>query len=192
MTTPQKPEEKESVGYSLNDPKYGALFISESVEKGRPRQVELHSTSGAHLKLYKDGGFELSGQPNDTGDNIVSRSKEGLFVIADGGGGIKIDAGNGVLTLAAREIRYECSASDEPMVIRSAQNIIIEAQDSVKINAANIAIGARNKLLLASKGAIYMKGTGGVTIIEPKSALIPTNLGDFVDKLIETVVFGGL
>jgi len=192
MATPKRPEEKESVGYSLSDPQYGSLFISESVEKGRIRQVELHSTSGAHLKLYKDGGFELSGQPNDLGDNIVSRSKEGLFISSDGGGGVKIDAGNGVLTLAAREIRYECSASDEPMVIRSAQNIIIEAQDSVKINAANVAIGARNKLLLASKGAIYMKGTGGVTIIEPKSALIPTNLGEFVDKLIETVVFGGL
>ena len=192
MATPQKPEEKEVTGISISDPKDGTLFIGESVSKERTRQVELHSTSGAHLKLYKDGGFELSGQPNDTGDNIVSRSKEGLFVIADGGGGIKIDAGNGVLTLAAREIRYETSAADEPMVIRSAQNIVIEAQDSVRINAANVAIGARNKLLLASKGAIYMKGIGGVTIIEPKSALIPTNLGDFVDKIIETVVFGGL
>ena len=78
------------------------------------------------------------------------------------------------------------------MVIRSAQNIIIEAGDSVKINAANVAIGARNKLLLASKGALYMRGIGGVTIIEPKASLIPTNLGDFVDKIIETVVFGGL
>jgi len=192
MATPKRPEEKEVTGFVISDPKDGTLFIGESVSTERTRQVELHSTSGAHLKLFKDGGFELSGQPNDTGDNIVSRSKEGLFVIADGGGGIKIDAGNGVLTLAAREIRYECTAADEPMVIRSGQNIIIEAADSVKINAANVAIGARNKLLLASKGAIYMKGTGGVTIIEPKAALIPTNLGDFVDKIIETVVFGGL
>lgn len=192
MATPQKPEEKEVTGFVISDPKDGTLFIGESVSKERTRQVELHSTSGAHLKLYKDGGFEISGQPNDTGDNIISRSKEGLFISSDGGGGVKIDAGNGVLTLAAREIRYECSAADEPMVIRSGQNIIIEAADSVKINAANIAIGARNKLLLASKGAIYMKGTGGVTIIEPKAALIPTNLGDFVDKIIETVVFGGL
>lgn len=192
MATPQKPEEKEVTGLSISDPKDGTLFIGESVSKERTRQVELHSTSGAHLKLYKDGGFELSGQPNDTGDNIISRSKEGLFVIADGGGGIKIDAGNGVLTLAAREIRYETSASDEPMVIRSAQNIVIEAQDSIRINAANVAIGARNKLLLASKGAIYMKGVGGVTIIEPKAALIPTNLSEFVDKLMSEVVFGGL
>jgi len=192
MATPKKPEEKEVTGFVISDPKDGTLFIGESVSKERTRQVELHSTSGAHLKLYKDGGFEISGQPNDTGDNIISRSKEGLFISSDGGGGVKIDAGNGVLTLAAREIRYECSASDEPMVIRSAQNIIIEAQDSVKINAANIAIGARNKLLLASKGAIYMRGIGGVTIIEPKTSLIPTNLGDFVDKIIETVVFGGL
>ena len=191
MATPKRPEEKESVGYSCDDPKSGSLFIAESVEKGRTRQVELHSASGAHLKLYKDGGFELSGESNDTADNIISKSKEGLLISAEGGG-VKIDAGNGILTLAAREIRYECSAADEPMVIRSGQNIIIEAADSVKINAANVAIGARNKLLLASKGAIYMKGTGGVTIIEPKAALIPTNLGDFVDKIIETVVFGGL
>ena len=192
MATPKRPEEKEVTGFVISDPKDGTLFIGESVSKERTRQVELHSASGAHLKLFKDGGFELSGQPNDDGDNIASRSNKGLFIKAEGGGGVKIDAGTGVLTLAAREIRYECTAADEPMVIRSGQNIIIEAADSVKINAANVAIGARNKLLLASKGAIYMKGTGGVTIIEPKAALIPTNLGDFVDKIIETVVFGGL
>jgi len=198
MATPQKPEEKEVTGLSISDPKDGTLFIGESVSKERTRQVELHSTSGAHLKLYKDGGFELSGEPNDGGDNIVSRSSKGLFIVQEGGGdpedpgGIRIDAGSGVITLRAREIRYETSAADEPMVIRSAQNIVIEAQDSIRINAANVAIGARNKLLLASKGSIYMKGVGGVTIIEPKAALIPTNLSEFVDKIMSEVVFGGL
>ena len=191
MTTPQKPEEKESVGYSLNDPKYGALFISESVEKGRPRQVELHSTSGAHLKLYKDGGFELSGQPNDTADNIVSRSNKGLLIKADGGGGVKIDAGTGVLTLAAREIRFQSSASDEPFVIRSANNIILEAQDSIRIQAANIGIGARNKLVLASKGSIWGYGVGGVAFVEQKTALLPTSISDFVTLITTELAFGG-
>lgn len=189
--TPKKPEEQEKTGYTLCDPQNGTLFIGESTEKGRLRQCELHSTSGAHLKLFKDGGFELHSSACDIADNIDSNAKDGLNIKSTGKN-LRIDAGNGILTLAAREIRFESTAADEAFVFRSAQNIIIEAGDSVRINAANVAIGARNKLILASKGPIYMKGTGGVTIIEPKSALIPTSLGEFVDKLIETVVFGGL
>lgn len=191
MATPKKPEEKEAKGFVISDPQAGTLFIGEDVKTPRTRQVELHSSSGAHLKLFKDGGFELSGEPCDTADNIVSNATEGLNIFSSGKN-LRIDAGSGILTLAAREIRFESSAADEAFVFRSAQNIIIEAGDSIKLNASNISIGARNKLLLASKGPIYMKGTGGVTIIEPKSSLIPTSLGDFVDKLIETSVFGGL
>jgi hypothetical protein len=189
MTTPVNPKNKEKTGFVISDPQDGTLFIGEDTVKGRTRQVELHATSGAHLKLFKDGGFELHGNSCDTADNIDSNAVHGLNIKANN---LRLDAGNGVLTLAAREIRFESSASDSPFVFRSSQNIIIEAGDSIRLNAANIAIGARNKLILASKGPIYMKGNGGVTIIEPKSALIPTNLGEFVDKLIETVVFGGL
>jgi len=190
MATPKRPEEKESVGYSCDDPKSGSLFIAESVEKGRTRQVELHSASGAHLKLYKDGGFELNGESNDTADNIISKSKEGLLISAEGGG-VKIDAGNGILTLAAREIRFESSASDEPFVIRSANNIILEAQDSIRIQAANIGIGARNKLVLASKGSIWGYGVGGVAFVEQKTALLPTSISDFVTLITTELAFGG-
>jgi hypothetical protein len=191
MTTPKKPEDKEVSGFVISDPQAGTLFIGEDVKTPRTRQVELHSSSGGHLKLFKDGGFELHGNPCDIADNIVSNSVHGLNIKSNGQN-LRIDAGSGVLTLAAREIRFESSASDEAFVLRSAQNIIIEAGDNIKLTASNISIGARNKLMLASKGAIWMKGTGGVNIIEPKSSLIPTSLGDFVDKLIETTVFGGL
>ena len=190
MATPKKPEEKEVTGFVISDPKDGTLFIGESVSKERTRQVELHSTSGAHLKLYKDGGFELSGESNDTADNIISKSKEGLLISAEGGG-VKIDAGNGVLTFAAREIRFESSASDEPFVIRSANNIILEAQDSIRIQAANIGIGARNKLVLASKGSIWGYGVGGVAFVEQKTALLPTSISDFVTLITTELAFGG-
>jgi hypothetical protein len=191
MTTPKKPGEEQTPGLVVSDPQSGTLFIGEDVKTERVRQVELHSAAGGHLKLFKDGGFEIHGNPCDVADNIRSNSTHGLN-INSAGKNLRIDAGSsGILTLAAREIRFESSAADQPFVFRSAQNIIIEAADSIRLNAANISIGARNKLVLASKGPIYMKGTGGVTIIEPKSALIPTNLGEFVDKLIETMVFGG-
>lgn len=189
MAIPKRPEERESTGYCINDPQSGTLFIGEDVRSPRTRQVELVSASGGHLKLFKDGGFEIKGQPCDLADNIDSNAVDGLN-ISSTGSGIRIDAGQGVLTLSAREIRFESTHGEEPFVIRSNQNVIIEAGDSIKLNAANIAIGARSKLLLASKGAVYMRGIGGVTIIEPKATLIPTNLGDFVDRIISSVVFG--
>lgn len=192
MTTPKKPEEKEVTGFVISDPQAGTLFIGEDVKVDRTRQVELHSTSGAHVKLFKDGGFEIHGQPCDTADNIESNAVDGLNILSSGKN-LRIDAGpGGILTLAARTIRFESSAADETLVFRSANNIEISAADSIKINAANIAIGARNKLVIASKGPMYIKGSGGVTIIEPRSTLIPTSLGDVIDKLIETFVFGGL
>jgi hypothetical protein len=184
---PEKPGEKDLPGYVINDPQYGSVFIGENEAAKRTRQVEVHSQSGAHLKLFKDGGFELHGQPCDTADNISSNAVHGLNIK---GNNLRLDAGNGTLTLAARIIRFESTASDETLVIRSSNNIAIEANDTVRISAANIILGARNKLLLGSKGPTYIKGNGGVTIIEPRSALIPKNLGELVEKLFTAAVFG--
>lgn len=175
-------------GYVFNDSKFGSLFIGS--DKGtkvkRPRQVELHSASNAHLKLFDDGGFELTSNPTAREcDNINSNSKDGLLIQ---GNNIRLDARGGELTLAARVIRFESSASDQTLVLRSSNNIEIEAADTVRICASNIAIGAKNKLILSSKGPTYLRGTGGVTIIEPRSKLIPTSLGELVDKIIETIL----
>lgn len=188
MTTPKKPEEKEVTGLVISDPKDGTLFIGEDVKQPRTRQVQLLSQSGAHLKLFQDGGFELHGRPCDLADNIDSNSVNGLNIT---GNNIRLDAKNGTLTLAARIIRFESTASDETLVFRSSNNIEISAADTIKIDAANIAIGARNKLLMAAKGPIYIKGQGGVTIVEPRSTLIPTSLSDVIDTLIDTLLFGG-
>jgi uncharacterized protein (DUF2345 family) len=186
---PEKPGEKDVPGYVINDPQYGSVFIGEDESAKSTRQIEVHSQSGAHLKLFKDGGFELHGQPCDTADNINSNAVHGLN-IKSSGKNLRIDAGNGTLTLAARIIRFESSASDETLVFRSSNNISIEANDTVRISAANIILGARNKLLLGSKGPTYIKGNGGVTIIEPRSTLLPTNLGQLVEKLFTAAVFG--
>ena len=51
---PEKPGEKDLPGYVINDPQYGSVFIGENEAAKRTRQVEVHSQSGAHLKLFKD------------------------------------------------------------------------------------------------------------------------------------------
>lgn len=183
MAEPQK-------GYVFNDSKFGSLFIGSDAGAGvkRPRQVELHSASNAHLKLFEDGGFELTSNPSARlADNINSNSKEGLNISANN---IRLDAREGTLTLKARIIRFESTASDETLVFRSSNNINIEASDTIKLEASVVAIGAKTKLVLGSCGPIYMKGSGGVTIIEPRSKLIPTSLSDVVEKLIEQLLPG--
>ena len=77
---PENPGEKDLPGYAINDPQYGGIFIGEYEAAKRIRQVEVHSQSGAHLKLFKDGGFELHGQPCDTADNINSNAVHGLNI----------------------------------------------------------------------------------------------------------------
>jgi len=177
-------------GYVFNDSKFGSLFIGSDSGAGvkRARQVELHSASNAHLKLFEDGGFELTSSPSArTRDNINSNAKDGLNISANN---ITLDSREGTLTLKARIIKFESTASDETLVFRSANNINIEASDTIKLEASVVAIGARTKLVLGSCGPIYMKGTGGVTIIEPKSKLIPTSVSELLTKLIEQLLPG--
>jgi hypothetical protein len=175
-------------GYVLNNSDYGSIFIGEDKEK-RPRQVEIHATSNSCIKLFKDGGFEIQSQPtSEIADNIYSQSKHGL-VIKSTGDGIRIDAGNGEITLAARAIRFESSGNDQNLVIRSKGNLDIEATDTLKLNGSVVAIGARSRMLLRSPGPIYINSSAGVSIVEPKLSLVPTNLLQVVQTLA-TNIFG--
>lgn len=175
-------------GYVLNNSDYGSVFIGEDKEK-RTRQVEIHSASDACLKLFKDGGFEIQSQPSaELKDNILSQSKHGL-AIKSTGNGIHIDAGNGEITLSARAIRFESTGNDQNLVIRSKGNLDLEAADTLKLNGSVIAIGARSRMLLRSPGPIYINSSAGVSIVEPKLSLVPTNLLQVVQTLA-TNIFG--
>lgn len=173
-------------GYVINDSTYGSIFIGEDVDlDGRIRQIEIHSTSNACIKLFKDGGFELQSQGTAKSDNIASRAKEGLFI---NGNNIHLDAGSGTITLRAREIRFEGTANDQTFSIRANKNLELSG-DNVKIHGSEVAIGAETRMLLRSPGPIYINSDAGVSIIEPKLSLTPTNLLSIVQTL-STKVFG--
>jgi hypothetical protein len=187
-----KPYQHPKDGYVINDSQYGSIYIGEDSADHRQRQVELHSASDAAVKLFKDGGFEISSQPTaKLKDNILSRAKNGLTIVSESdlNGGITIDAGSGEITLRARSIKFESTANDRPMVIRSEHNLNIEAGDTLKIKGDVVAIGAETRMLLRSPGPIYINSDAGVTIIEPKISLAPTNLLSFVQSLA-TNIFG--
>ena len=171
-------------GYVLNDAGAGTIFIGTDDNVARKRQIELHATSNACIKLYEDGGFEIQGQ--STGkfkDNIISQCKEGLGINANN---IRLDAGGGEITLSARSIRFESTGSDQDFVIRSNGNLKMEAGDTARIDGSVIAIGARTRMAIYSKGSLNIRG-GSVNISEPQTKLIPTSLSDFTDILLSNL-----
>lgn len=187
-----KPYKHPKDGYVINDRQYGSIYIGEDDPDHRQRQIEIHSASDAALKLFKDGGFEIQSQPTaKTKDNILSRSKEGLAIVSECGldGGITIDAGSGEITLRARSIKFESSANDRPMVIRSENNLNIEAGDTLRIQGSVVAIGAKTRMLLRSPGPVYLHSDVGVSIVEPKISLTPVGLLEFMVNL-STNIFG--
>jgi hypothetical protein len=174
-------------GYVLNDAADGTIFIGsdEKVKDTvRPRQIEIHSTSNACIKLYKDGGFEIRGQSTGTSaDNIISECKDGLAVSAKN---IRLDAGNGEITLAARSVRFESTGTDQDFVLRSNGNLKIEAGDTLKLEGSVVAIGARTRMAIFSGGGLYINGTT-VSISEPQTKLKPPTLANLETVLLKTL-----
>lgn len=171
-------------GYVINDGDYGTIFIGEDKDTNRTRQVELHSASDACLKLFKDGGFEISSQETSKlADNICSRSQEGLAIKATN---IRLSADQEI-TLSARSIRFESTGGDSSFVIRSANNVQIEADDTIKLDGSVVGVGARTRMLLRSSGPIYINSSAGVSIVEPITSLTPTNLLSFVQTMASTI-----
>ena len=167
-------------GYVLNDAGAGTIFIGTDDNVARKRQIELHATSNACIKLYEDGGFEIQGQATGQhADNIISQCKEGLAIKANN---IRLDAGGGEITLSARSIRFESTGSNEDFVIRSNGNLKMEAGDTVRIDGSVVAIGARTRMALYTKGSLTIGG-GSVRISEPKLSLTPQGLLNFTANL---------
>ena len=176
----------ELTGYVINDPQYGVVFIGEDADTktNRIRQVQISSQSLSTLKLFKDGGFELcSSASAKVADNICSNAQDGLMIK---GSNIILEATDQI-SLSARSIKLHSTGEDKTLILRSNGNIEVDAADDVRIESANVAIGARYKMFVGTAGPFILRGKGGVTIIEPKSKLIPTSVRDVVDKVLEQV-----
>lgn len=184
--TLKKPK-PQPTGYVINDPQSGTIIIGED-DGGR--QVELTSQSLGALRFYKDGRFEIRSNPSaQQKDGIISNSKDGLGIYSTGKG-IHIDAGNGELTIKAKNIVIEATggfSESGGITIRSNNNITIDSADHVKIEGSTVAIGSKFKMFIGSAGPIFMRGKGGVTISEPKTPLIPTSLNDVLEKIVELI-----
>jgi uncharacterized protein (DUF2345 family) len=177
-------------GYVLNDPQSGSFVIGPN-EGERPRQVEIQSQSLGCIRLFDDGGFHIRSHTNAvTKDNIESNATDGLAIYC-AGQGIAIEAPKGSITLKAKDIVIESTGTDDPgITFRSATNINIKSADNLKLEGSSTTIGATNKMVIASKGLLIIRGNGGVIISEPKSKLLPTSVNDLLNTLISVALPG--
>jgi hypothetical protein len=177
-------------GYVVNDPNHGSIFIgSDKGVKGveRPRQVSVQSASGATLKLFEDGGFEIHGQPSATiADNIASTSKHGLMI---NGRNIHLTATD-TFTISARAIVFEGTGGDQNCTIRSNGNLTLQAEDTLALKAAVIGACAKTRMLLQSKGQVLIKSKTGISLIEPQTPLTPMGIFNTIESLASSI-FGG-
>jgi len=175
-------------GFVFNDPEFGTIYIGED-DSDRKRQIQISSASGATVKLFENGGFEIQSQKpskkDDYADHIVSRQSQGLKIISENGGDIDIRT-EGKFTVKASEIALEATNQKSDLIIKSNSNIRMDAGDTLKMTGANVGIGARNKMVIRSTGGIYQSDT---TIISTSASLIPTSLNDLFNKLVENLLF---
>ena len=63
----------------------------------------------------------------------------------------------------------------------------MDAGDTLKITGSNVGIGARNKMVIRSRGGIF---TSDITSISSgNSPLIPTSLSGLFNKIVENLLF---
>ena len=176
-------------GFVFNDPEFGSIYIGED-DSNRKRQVQISSASGATVKLFENGGFEIQSQKpskdDDLADHIVSRQSQGLKIVSENGGDIDIRT-EGKFTVKASEIAFEATNQKSDFIIKSNSNIRMDAGDTLKITGSNVGIGARNKMVIRSRGGIF---TSDITSISSgNSPLIPTSLSGLFNKIVENLLF---
>lgn len=169
-------------GYVINDSNYGTIYIGEDDPIRRQRHIEIHSANDGVIKLFKDGGFEIQSSAGSKSDNITSRASE-AFVIS--GKNIIINADN-ELVLKGKQIKFESTSKDSAFVLRANSDLHIEA-DNIKIDGGTVNVGAKTRMFLRSPGPIYINSDSGVTVVEPRISLTPSNILGLIQTLAQNV-----
>ena len=175
-------------GLVFYDRDSGVLIIGKD-DLDRVREIQLSSSSGASLKLFKDGAFEILSQPSSIlADNITSKSQHGLKIYSNGDLNIQSE---GKITLKGTQVIIENTSSKDDLVLKNENGgIRIEAENNLGIKGKNIAISATRNCVMRSNGNVYIVSEGGqIFIVEPKSKLIPSSILDVVNKVL--LGFGG-
>ena len=165
------------------NPQDGQLRIGcETEDVKRKSQVQLAAGSGANLRLYKDGGWELRATANGPGSNLIQQGAGPLNIKSEGD--INIDC-DGRFSVTAKEIVMKATDAEEgDIVLEPAHNFRADVGNHAIIMATSVILDAKDKILSYTSGMNYIVGSN-VRIHEPVSQLIPSSLDTTINKLLK-------
>ena len=167
----------------FNHPEDG--FIRVGIETAdrvdRKSSVQVGGGSGASLRIFEDGGWEIRAVGNEKGSNIFQQGEGPLNIYSDGDINV---ACKGEFSVRAAKITMQTTDADEGnFVVNARKNIRLDADNNFHALATNVVFKADNKLLSHSAGMNIMTGNP-VIVFEKKMKIIPTGVADIVELLL--------
>lgn len=165
------------------NPQDGFIRIGcETKEVERPSQCQMAAGSGANVRLYKDGGWEIRATANGPGSNLIQEGTGPLNIKSQGD--INIDC-DGKFSVTAKEIVMKATDPTEgDIVLEPAHNFRADVGNHAIIMATSVVLDAKDKILSYASGMNYIVGSN-VRIHEPVSQLIPSSLDTTINKLLK-------
>ena len=156
----------------------------------RPRDVGLYGGDSQKLRLFRDGGFELSysesqGVNQTKGSSIMQVCDDAPLTI-NSEGDITIRAKN-KLILKADLIEIQSDhASEDGVTIMAEHDIKLRAGNNTIITSDNITIDAKERIVSHSEGWQILIGQC-IRLHEPVTKLCPAPLLDYINDQIATL-----
>lgn len=165
------------------NPQDGVIRIGcETADVKRPSQVQVDAGSGANLRLFKDGGWEIRATGNEPGSNLIQEGTGPLNIKSQGDVNIDCD---GRFSVTAKEIVMKATDPTEgDIVLEPAHNFRADVGNHAIIMATSVVLDAKDKILSYTSGMNYIVGSN-VRIHEPVSQLIPSSLDTTINKLLK-------
>ena len=161
-------------------------------ESPRKRDIGLYaSEADDHLKLFRDGGFELKSSKNfkkgvsEAGSNIIQNCiGVPLHIISEGD--IRVSCA-GTFSVDANRIVMKSNASNEIGInIDAESDIRIDAGKDFLVTADNITHDAKERVLSHSEGWTILIGQS-IRLHEPQTNMCPAFMNEYIDKQIKNL-----
>ena len=188
-----KPEEGTKVPpITIQHSECGHLTFGDEKAKDaqRPRDVGLYGGDSQKLRLFRDGGFELSSSEsqgvNQTKGSSIMQVCDDAPLTINSEGDITIRAKN-KLILKADLIEIQSDhASEDGVTIMAEHDIKLRAGNNTIITSDNITIDAKERIVSHSEGWQILIGQC-IRLHEPVTKLCPAPLLDYINDQIATL-----
>jgi len=175
----------------INHPEDGNFTIGRERDDDvlRIRDIGLHGSSSAGMRIFHDGGFELRSSDDATAiqGSQIHQKCDGAPLILKSAGDILIEC-DGRFSVVANDIRMSAkNAKEGDITLKAKHDINIDADNRIIAQSENVILDAKDKLISFSEGWNAIVGNI-VRIHEPTSQIIPPVLGDYLKEQTKTLL----